>query len=245
METDKYRDRLELALSMGESHFREFKSGLIKSGIKERRKNDVKSIVNDIERILVGFANSDGGELYLGIDDNGKVIGIEYSGPEIRFIVDELKSRLIDKKGVPKFEFMEIIYNHKSILIFTISKSETLLSTSNKELYKREGFQTTKFELNELKVNSHRANTIFQKWKELIVKDKLEEVLDDALYGTEFKDKGEYEEQFILIYSKLNSVKTDRITGIIQLSEARRERILIAKSLLDLIRMINTVPNKS
>ena len=34
-------------------------------------------VVEDIKKVIVGFANSDGGTLYIGIKDNGKVVGIE------------------------------------------------------------------------------------------------------------------------------------------------------------------------
>jgi hypothetical protein len=61
-------------LSQGESSILEFKSSF-RWDIKENKIN--KNLENVIIKTLGAFLNSDGGTLLIGVDDNGKVIGLE------------------------------------------------------------------------------------------------------------------------------------------------------------------------
>ncbi len=55
-------ERAQMSASLGESHFREFKSGL--HGPPDKKtKRQVTDICRDIASTLVAFANADGGEL--------------------------------------------------------------------------------------------------------------------------------------------------------------------------------------
>ena len=69
-------ERAKTAISLGESHFREFKSALHgPPGAKIPR--SAKSIRKDIGEALVAFANGDGGELLIGVEDDGVITGID------------------------------------------------------------------------------------------------------------------------------------------------------------------------
>ena len=60
----KLRERVEIAIEIGESYYREFKSALEgPSGNKTLR--DTKAVCSDIAKTLVAFANADGGELFV------------------------------------------------------------------------------------------------------------------------------------------------------------------------------------
>jgi ATP-dependent DNA helicase RecG len=68
-------ERAQLSASLGESHFREYKSGLHGvAGAKVKRPNP--DICRDIASTLVAFANADGGELLVGVEDSGEVSGL-------------------------------------------------------------------------------------------------------------------------------------------------------------------------
>src|SRR5439155_1168473 len=69
-------ERASTAILLGESHFREFKSGL-HGAPGNKSKRDIKDISADIAQTLVAFANADGGELLVGVDDNGTVTGLD------------------------------------------------------------------------------------------------------------------------------------------------------------------------
>ena len=45
---------------------------------KEDEYTKLKSILTkDIKKKIVAFANSDGGRIYIGIDDNGNIVGLD------------------------------------------------------------------------------------------------------------------------------------------------------------------------
>jgi ATP-dependent DNA helicase RecG len=56
----KVKERVEIALETGESHFREFKSA-IEGNDNDKKPRSVKEICKNIAKTLVGFANADGG----------------------------------------------------------------------------------------------------------------------------------------------------------------------------------------
>ena len=62
-------ERIRMAVRLGESHFREFKSA-VDRGSGEERPRDLGSLVRDISETLVAFANADGGELIVGVEDD-------------------------------------------------------------------------------------------------------------------------------------------------------------------------------
>src|SRR5207249_10572823 len=75
-------ERVRNTIQLGESHFREFKSALEGApGAKRRR--SVRRICGDIAEALVAFANADGGELLIGVDDNGDIAGVPHDDSEI------------------------------------------------------------------------------------------------------------------------------------------------------------------
>lgn len=61
-------------ISAGESAVLEFKSSF-RWDIKENKLN--KNLENVIIKSIAGFLNADGGTLIIGVDDNGKPLGIE------------------------------------------------------------------------------------------------------------------------------------------------------------------------
>jgi ATP-dependent DNA helicase RecG len=76
-----------MAIRLGESHFREFKSAIERSPEGEKPR-DVKLIAKDIGETLVAFANADGGELIVGLEDNGKTTGIPHSDDQLTAMMD-------------------------------------------------------------------------------------------------------------------------------------------------------------
>ena len=68
----KVTERLVTGIGLGESHFREFKSAQDRS-IELAKPRDVKLFCKDIAETLVAFANADGRELFVGVEDDGTV----------------------------------------------------------------------------------------------------------------------------------------------------------------------------
>jgi ATP-dependent DNA helicase RecG len=89
----KIRERVEIAIEIGESHFREFKSAL--SGSDENKKpRPVKDICKDVSEALVAFANADGGEIIVGVEDNSSITGVPHSEKDIETILSSPKTHV-------------------------------------------------------------------------------------------------------------------------------------------------------
>ena len=42
-----------------------------------------RQVVDDIRKTVIAFANSEGGTIYIGVDDDGTVVGIDNIGDEM------------------------------------------------------------------------------------------------------------------------------------------------------------------
>jgi predicted HTH transcriptional regulator len=87
---------LEELVSKGEGQRLEFK---LKASFPEK-----------IAREMVAFANSSGGELFVGVDDDGKITGLKFADEE-KFVIDKAITDHI-KPGI-KFEFEYITVSKK------------------------------------------------------------------------------------------------------------------------------------
>ena len=89
---------------------------------------------NDIIDAVVGLANTEGGMLYLGIEDNGVVTGVHQNH------FDVLKMNvLVVNKTVPSLSVrIDIVpYNNINVMVFEVPKSQTIVATSNGKVLKR------------------------------------------------------------------------------------------------------------
>lgn len=96
----KLKERIDLALQLGESHFREFKS-CFKGRNQQKATRNPKEICIDIAQTLVAFANADGGELLVGIEDDGTVSGVDYSEEKIGMLLDAPKTHIHKDTPLP------------------------------------------------------------------------------------------------------------------------------------------------
>src|ERR1019366_10608254 len=71
--TDRVRNNIQL----GESYIREFKSAL-EGAPHNKKPRQVKEILREIGEQLVGFANFEGGDLLIGVEDDGKITGVPH-----------------------------------------------------------------------------------------------------------------------------------------------------------------------
>lgn len=117
----RLKERLEIALDLGESHYREFKSGL--QGPPDKKVNrDTKDVCDDISRTLVAFANADGGELLVGVEDSGTVSGLNYSADKIDILLNAPKNNVHKDTPLPNYKTKITEIEGKTILYFSIPK---------------------------------------------------------------------------------------------------------------------------
>lgn len=116
-------ERARTAISLGESHFREFKSA--HQGSPENKvTRDPKAIAKDIGEALVAFANADGGELLIGVEDNGSITGIDsVSSSKIPVLQNAHINHVHSKTPLPPVKTADLQLGGHRVLYFSVHKS--------------------------------------------------------------------------------------------------------------------------
>jgi ATP-dependent DNA helicase RecG len=73
-------------LASGESYYVEFKSAW-DYGPEGKAPRDLKLVARDIGEALVAFANSDGGDLLVGVEDSGSLTGVPWEGDKLLYLL--------------------------------------------------------------------------------------------------------------------------------------------------------------
>ncbi|MDH0336810.1 ATP-binding protein [Metapseudomonas otitidis] len=116
-------DRAKTAIELGESHFREFKSAL-EGPPGEKKKRAPKEIATNIAQTLVAFANADGGELLVGVEDNGEISGlVGFSEKDYEILESAPKVRVHESTPLTSVRKRRINIDGKEILYFSVPKS--------------------------------------------------------------------------------------------------------------------------
>lgn len=119
----KLEERILTGIDLGESHFREFKSALQRNAEGKIEPRLVKEICRNIGEVLVSFANADGGELFIGVEDDGTITGT----PHKEELLDAMKEAHINyvhsdcPLPPPSIKLFNV--NGNKILYFQVSKS--------------------------------------------------------------------------------------------------------------------------
>ncbi|MDW7774944.1 MAG: ATP-binding protein [Methanosarcinales archaeon] len=124
-------DRIEIALQLSESHFREFKSGCEGTPSKKITRSP-KDICVDIAQTLVAFANADGGELLVGVEDNGIILGLDFDEKIIHMLLNAPKTHVHKDTPLPSTRAIQTTFKGKKILYFSVPKgTDYVYLTSN------------------------------------------------------------------------------------------------------------------
>jgi ATP-dependent DNA helicase RecG len=91
-------DKVKNTLILGESHFREFKTAL--EGKPDNKKPRlVKSICADIGEALVSFANADGGEVLIGVEDDATITGVLHNEADIQTMLNAVTTHVYQNRN--------------------------------------------------------------------------------------------------------------------------------------------------
>lgn len=121
MEALGINERVQLSIQIGESHYREFKSAL-EGPPSNKKPRNIKDIRDNIAKTLVAFANADGGELLIGVEDDGEVTGLPYSNDQIDILKNAYKTNIHPDTPLPTPMMGIIDINGKTVLYFNIVK---------------------------------------------------------------------------------------------------------------------------
>ncbi len=142
MELLRLKERIEIAIEMGESHFREFKSGYEGAEDKKIRRN-IKSICQDISKTLVAFANADGGELLVGVEDDGTITGLSFGEESLKALINAPKTYVHKTTPLPTTKAQIVDFNGKKVAYFSVPKgTEYVYITSDGKCLKRKDLES-------------------------------------------------------------------------------------------------------
>lgn len=111
-------------ITLGESHFREFKTAF--EGRPDSKKPRlVKKICEDIGEALVSFANADGGEILIGVEDDGNITGIPHNEDDINVMLGAVKTHVYQGQQLPLTNSTKLVINGLTVLYFAVNKGTT------------------------------------------------------------------------------------------------------------------------
>lgn len=133
----KLKERVDIAIEIGESYYREFKSAL-EGNSDNKTPREIKEICYDIAKTLVAFANADGGELFIGIEDDNSVTGLPHAEDKISSILKAPENYVLKETPIPLKRASIIDYRDKKIAYFSVEKgSKYVHLTSKGECFQR------------------------------------------------------------------------------------------------------------
>jgi ATP-dependent DNA helicase RecG len=115
-------DRALASIHASESHFREFKSAL-QGTPNQKTARPARDISRDISEALVGFANADGGEILIGVEDDGTVTGVPHTNESLANIIEAPRSHVLASTPLPTPRVVKAIIEGKLVLIFAVEKT--------------------------------------------------------------------------------------------------------------------------
>jgi ATP-dependent DNA helicase RecG len=118
------QERVKNTIILGESHFREFKTAL-EGRPTNKKPRLTKKICENIGEALVSFANADGGEVLIGVEDDGTVTGIPHSEEDIKQMLHAVKTHVYSGQELPITTSTKLFINDLPVLFFAVNKGTT------------------------------------------------------------------------------------------------------------------------
>ena len=116
-------ERITIGIEVGESHFREFKSACVRNTSGEFAPRGVKELCRDVAEALVSFANADGGELFVGVEDDGTITGIPHKEELVAAIKVAHQEYVHLDTPLPSPAVGDILLDGSRVIYFSVGKS--------------------------------------------------------------------------------------------------------------------------
>jgi len=114
------QEKIRVMIPVGESHFREFKSCLA-GPLGRKKPRAITSVAKDIAETLVAFANADGGDLLVGVEDDGVISGVPYEADDLKTLTSSPKTHVFPDTPLPGCRLRKVTIEGKAILYFSIA----------------------------------------------------------------------------------------------------------------------------
>ena len=153
-------ERARTAIGLGESHFREFKSAL-HGPPNAKTPRPIKSIRRDIGEALVAFANGDGGELLVGVEDDGSITGIDTLSENDRASLrDSAHSQVHPQTPLPPIRTTTLELESLRVLYFSVHKSTSHVHlTSDGRCVQRRDLETLPIPPDDILLDRHERES--------------------------------------------------------------------------------------
>lgn len=115
--------------SSEESYYIEFKSAYT-YGADGRTPRDVREIAKDIGQTIVAFANSDGGDLVVGVEDDGSITGIPHGDDRTGYL-RAWQQQLLDAGEGVSVRVFDVEIDGVRVLLFRTEASSVVATTSD------------------------------------------------------------------------------------------------------------------
>lgn len=145
------QERIKMNIGLRESQFREFKSAW--EGKPEKKvPREPREIAQDIGKTLVGFANADGGELLVGVEDGGEVTGIPHPEKAIQQLLQAPKEYVHKDTPLPSYVSQSVTLEGSVVLYFYVDKSTSYFHlTSDGKCLQRKDKETVPVSVEKMK----------------------------------------------------------------------------------------------
>jgi len=110
-------------------------------------KQEIPKNVRDIAKILTSFANTDGGSLYIGVDDDRFIIGID-DVDKIQLRINGIARNVCEPSLHPKYNIIN--FDGKKVLKVDIEKSDKVHRVNDGKFYVRIGPASLEISADEL-----------------------------------------------------------------------------------------------
>ncbi len=119
------QERVKNSILVGESDFREFKSAWEGKPGSKKPIGVIKHLSQYIAEALVAFANSDGGELIIGIEDDGTISGVPHDEEDIQAMLNAPSSHVFINQQLPLIYNLKMEIAGQTVLFFQVDKGSS------------------------------------------------------------------------------------------------------------------------
>ena len=106
-----------------------------KENLKIEFKSDVKRLPDDdIIDVVVAFANTDGGDFYLGVEDDGEITGLHKTHKDITQLAAFIANKTVPPIAVKTEKMLDSCVDY---ILITVPKSRSIVAATNGKILRR------------------------------------------------------------------------------------------------------------